>query len=121
MRFALVLLALAAALPAAAQLREGVYGLSGRTPEGETYEGAVALRGGPGGSWLMQWQVGGARILGLGLVHGGILSVAFQINGNPGVAAYEVDKAGKLQGVWTTGAGLGSEVLTPQERPARSP
>jgi len=118
-RLVCLLAMLLAAAPATAQLREGVYGLSGRTPEGETYDGAVALRPGPGGSWLMQWQVGTARIVGLGLVHGGVLSVAFQVNGNPGIAAYDVDPAGRLQGIWTTGGGLGSETLTPQNPPAR--
>lgn len=114
-----VLALLLAATPAFAQLREGLYGLAGRTPEGDTYDGVAALRAGPGGSWLLQWQVGNARVVGLGLIHGGVLSVAFQINGNPGVAAYDVDPAGRLQGIWTTGAGLGSEVLTPRDSPAR--
>lgn len=121
MRFARRLLALvaliaalSAAQPATAQLREGIYGLTGQTPEGESYEGVVALRAGPAGSWLMQWQVGGSRVVGIGLVHGGVLAIAFQVNGNPGVAAYDVDPAGRLQGSWTTGTGLGSETLTPR-------
>lgn len=102
------------AWPAVAQLREGLYELAGRTPDGEAYDGAVALRGGPGGSWLIVWQVGNARVAGIGLVHGGVLAVSFEVNNNPGVAAYDVQPDGRLHGTWTTGAGLGSEVLTPR-------
>jgi hypothetical protein len=113
-RMLLVVALLLASAPVAAQLREGVYTLAGRTPEGETYDGAVTLRPGPAGSWLMQWQVGNTRLIGVGLAHAGVLAIAFQVNGNPGVAAYDVDAAGRLRGTWTTGAGLGSELLTPR-------
>lgn len=116
MRFArLALFALLlAATPAVAQMRSGDYTLEGRTPEGEGYTGLVALRPGPGGAWLIIWQVGNTRLGGIGLIHQGVLAVAFEVNDNPGVAAYHVAPDGRLEGTWTTGAGFGSETLTPR-------
>lgn len=110
---ALLLLA-AAALPAAAQLREGLYGLEGQNPDGSTYSGLFALQAGPAASWVAAWQVGNVRIVGLGVIQGGVLAVSFVTEGRPGVAAFEVEPDGRLRGSWTTGAGIGTEMLTPQ-------
>jgi hypothetical protein len=110
----LALLGLLLAAPAAAQLREGLYTVEGQNPDGSTYEGQFALQAGPGASWLAGWQVADARILGLGVIQGGVLAVSFVVDGRPGVAAYEVEQDGRLRGIWSTGGGLGTELLTPR-------
>jgi len=102
------------ALPASAQLRQGQYALEGQNPDGSTYDGTFSLQEAPGASWLVTWQVDDVRIVGLGLIQSGVLSVSFVVDGRPGVAVYEVQPDGKLRGVWTTGGGLGTEILTPR-------
>lgn len=105
---------LAATLPAQAQIREGLYTVEGQNPDGTIYEGTFSLQAVPGASWLAVWQVGGARVAGLGLIQAGVLAVSFVIEGRPGIAAYEVQSDGTLRGIWTTGGGLGTETLTPR-------
>lgn len=111
---ALILVAAWDPAPARAQIREGLYELEGQNPDGTTYRGQLALRPAPGASWLVIWQVGGEQVAGLGLIQGGVLAVSFIVEGRPGIAAYEVTTAGKLEGSWTTGGGIGTEVLTPR-------
>jgi len=117
---ALLLLAfgLALAQPAAAQIREGLYDVEGQNPDGSAYQGQFALHPGPGASWLAAWQVGGVRVVGLGVIQAGVLAVGFALDGQPGVAAFEVQPDGKLRGSWTTGGGIGTEMLTPRDEPA---
>jgi hypothetical protein len=104
----------AATAPAAAQIREGLYAVQGQNPDGSGYEGQFALQPGPGATWLAAWQVAGARIVGLGVIQGGVLAVSFVVDGRPGVAAFEVEPNGQLRGIWSTGGGLGTEMLTPR-------
>ncbi len=112
---ALVLLGPAlAAAPAAAQIRQGLYEVEGQNPDGSPYGGMFALENAPGASWYATWQVGDVRLVGLGLIQGGVLAVSFVVDGRPGVAAYEVEADGRLRGAWSTGGGMGTEVLTPR-------
>ena len=113
---ALVLLgpALLAAAPASAQIRQGFYDVEGRNPDGSTYGGVFALENAPGASWYATWQVGDVQLSGLGLIHGGVLAVSFVVDGRPGIATYEVEADGRLRGNWSTGGGMGTEVLTPR-------
>ncbi len=99
---------------AAAQIREGLYEVDGRNPDGSPYEGVFALENAPGASWYATWQVGDVRLLGLGLIQGGVLAVSFVVDGRPGIAAYEVQTDGRLRGTWSTGGGMGTEMLTPR-------
>ena len=105
---------LAAALPAAAQIREGAYDVAGTNPDGTNYDGQFQLRTGPGGAWVANWRVASENIMGLGLIQAGVLAVSFVVNGRPGVAVFEVEPDGKLRGTWTSGGGLGTEMLTPK-------
>ncbi|MBL6455689.1 hypothetical protein JMJ55_10165 [Belnapia sp. T6] len=112
------ILALAAGLlllaPAAfAQLRPGSYAIEGINPDGTTYEGSFELREGPNGAWIGRWLVGNAQILGLGLIQSGMLALGFSADGRPGVAIYGVEPDGSLRGSWTSGGGMGTEVLKP--------
>jgi hypothetical protein len=115
---AVVCLALAFAVlagwPAFAQIREGIYVVEGQNPDGTTYTGQLALRAAPGASWLAVWQVGGEQVAGLGLIQAGVLAISFIVGGRPGIAAFEVQPNGTLAGSWTTGGGIGTEVLTPR-------
>ena len=113
------MLLLAAALcglasAAQAQIREGLYGVEGQNPDGSTYGGLFALQPTTGAGWVASWQVGDVRLVGLGLIQGGVLAISFVVEGRPGIAAYEVEADGRLRGTWTTGGGLGTEMLTPR-------
>ena len=99
---------------AAAQIRQGLYEVEGQNPDGSPYGGMFALENAPGASWYATWQVGDVRLLGLGLIQGGVLAVSFVVDGRPGVAVYEVEADGRLRGTWSTGGGMGTEVLTPR-------
>jgi hypothetical protein len=111
---ALLALGLTVSLPAFAQIREGAYAVDGTNPDGTNYEGEFLLRTGPGGAWVGNWRVANENIMGLGLIQGGVLAVSFVVNGRPGVAVFEVEADGKLRGSWTTGGGMGTEMLTPK-------
>ena len=114
----LLLAALAAApflaTPASAQIREGLYDVQGTNPDGSTYEGQFSLQAGPAASWVGTWQVGDFRMMGMGLIQGGVLALSYVVQGRPGISVYEVRSDGKLGGTWTTGGGLGTEVLSPR-------
>ena len=99
---------------AAAQIREGAYDVAGTNPDGSNYDGQFLLQAGPAASWLANWLVGSEQIIGLGLIQGGVLAVSFVVNGRPGVSVFEVEPDGKLRGSWTTGGGMGTEMLTPR-------
>jgi len=103
-----------AALPAMAQIREGIYDVEGTNPDGSNYDGQFLLRAGPGGAWVASWRVASEQIMGLGLIHGGVLAISFVVNNRPGVAVFEVEADGRLRGSWTTGGGMGTEMLTPK-------
>ena len=103
-----------AARLAAAQIRQGFYEVEGRNPDGSTYGGVFALENAPGASWYATWQVGDVQLSGLGLIHGGVLAVSFVVEGRPGIATYEVEADGRLRGAWSTGGGMGTEMLTPR-------
>ena len=107
-------LGLFSAMPAFAQIREGLYEVQGTNPDGSDYEGQLQLRPGPAGSWVVNWRVGNEQILGLGLINAGVLGVGFVVNGRPGVSVYEVMPDGKLRGSWTSGGGMGTELLIPK-------
>lgn len=111
---ALALLGPTLATPAAAQIRQGFYEVEGLNPDGSVYSGVFALENAPGASWYATWQVGDVRLVGLGLIQGGVLAVSFVVDGRPGVATYEVEPDGRLRGAWSTGGGMGTEVLTPR-------
>ncbi len=100
--------------PAAAQIRDGEYQVEGQNPDGSSYGGVFMLQDSSNAGWIATWQVGDVRLVGLGLIHGGVLAVSFVVNGRPGVAAYEVQADGRLRGTWSTGGGLGTETLTPR-------
>lgn len=100
--------------PATAQIREGVYALEGTNPDGSRYSGGFSLQETPNAGWYASWLVDGVRIPGLALVQGGVLSVAYVVQGRPGIAAYEVQADGTLRGSWTVGGGIGTEELTPR-------
>ena len=100
--------------PAAAQLREGLYEVQGTNPDGSNYQGMMEVRPAPGSAWLVAWQIGDMLVTGVGIVQGGVLAIGYGINGQVGVATFEVQPDGKLSGYWTIGAGIGSETLTPR-------
>ena len=89
-------------------LLEGTHAVSGRNPDGSTYEGEVTVRV-KDGLVLMQWNVGENEMFGTGAVAGMTLGVALQ----GGVAVYgAVPQAEGLSlvGLWSReGSGEASE------------
>lgn len=106
-------LATALPLPAAAQLREGMYTVEGQNPDGSTYTGLLEMRAAAGSAWLVAWRIGELGVQGIGVIQSGVLAVGYSTGGQVGVATFEVQPNGKLAGYWTIGAGVGSETLTP--------
>ena len=101
-------------LPAFAQIRDGYYDVAGTNPDGSTYTGTLELQAMPSGTWIALWRVGNLQMPGLGIINAGVLSIAYFIEGRPGIASYEVRPDGKLMGAWSVGAGMGTELLTPR-------
>jgi hypothetical protein len=99
---------------ASAQIREGYYEVLGTNPDGSQYQGGFALQAGPSASWIVTWQVGNEQVQGLGLIQAGVMAVSFVVNGRPGVSIFEVMADGKLRATWTTGGGVGTEIMTPR-------
>ena len=112
----LLTLGLVAALPspASAQLREGLYRVDGQNPDGSTYQGLLEMRIGQGSAWMVAWRIGDLGVQGVGIIQSGVLAVGYSTNGQVGIATFEVQQDGRLAGYWSVGAGVGSEVLTPQ-------
>ncbi len=109
-----LVLSAALAPDARAQLRAGSYTVEGQNPDGTPYEGTFELLEGPSAAWIARWNVGNAQIIGLGLIQGGMLALSFSVEGRPGIAVYGVEPDGSLRGTWTSGGGLGTEVLKAQ-------
>lgn len=98
---------------ASAQLREGTFRVEGTNPNGSRYTGTFLLQGSPGAGWTATWVMDGARLTGPAVIEGGILAAAYVLGGRTGVAAYVPQDNGSLRGTWTTGSGVGTEMLIP--------
>ncbi|GGK47196.1 hypothetical protein [Salinarimonas ramus] len=107
------------AAPVAAQDLGGTYAVRGTNPGGQgEYRGEVAIV--PAGeAWQVAWTIGGARHVGTAILTGDTLSVVYQPEGElPGIAVYELQPDGSLEGTWTGlgGNALGTEEWVPRGR-----
>ncbi|WP_338662118.1 hypothetical protein VQH23_18050 [Pararoseomonas sp. SCSIO 73927] len=111
-----------AAAPAQAQ-RNGLYEVSGVSAEGTTYSGTMLMQQVGLASWRIAWQVGEARFEGYGMSAGPSFAIGFTVGQRPGVAIYQRADDGSLNGQWTIvgSNGIGTETLTPRDRPAGQP
>jgi hypothetical protein len=112
----ILLVALATTAPAKMQALDpsGTYRCDGTSPDGRTYQGVVQIvRNGE--AYLLRWVTpGGVANIGVGVMTGNTLSVAF-FGRSSGVIAYALDGNKRLAGEWTDlGAGgqLYKETLT---------
>lgn len=99
-----------------AQAFTGDYQVSGRNPDGSSYQGSVSIQANPGGSCSVAWAVSGESFKGRCVQRGRALAVAFQSGAGEGLAVYEKEGDGRLTGTWT-GPGareFGEEILTPK-------
>jgi len=97
----------------------GVYQLKGSNPGGAgEYRGEVAVMQ-TGDVYQVGWTIAGTQYVGTGVLRGQTLSVIYQLQGQQaGIAVYEVQPNGDLEGVWTLLGGqvLGTETWVPQGR-----
>ncbi len=103
------------------------FAVQGTDPDGSAYTGTVTLtelhldRQIAGDVFDVVWDVGGQKIVGVGIVDGAnrnVLAVAYDFQGAPGVAIMTQDGE-TAKGVWyVKGApGAGTEIWTPRENP----
>jgi hypothetical protein len=111
---AVVLAAALLTFPAAAQQR-ATFAVRGSNPDGSAYAGELEATQRPDGTWILAWHVAGSVVRGIGMVQGETFAAAFSTDGSePGLATYRILPDGRLDGSWTTGRGIGREVLTPR-------
>lgn len=114
----LIILATAAAF---GQTRDitGIYAATGTNPGGRgAYRGDVIVVE-DGEVYQVAWTIAGARHVGTGVLRGNQFSVVYAPEGQgTGIAVYELQPDGNLDGVWTNlgGSTLGSERWIPQGR-----
>jgi len=87
-------------------LAEGTYAVSGRNPNGSTYEGTLDLSR-QGSRYTLVWKVGGTGYRGVGDLNDNLLTVDW---GDQTPVVYALMEDGRLKGLW--GAGRGAEELT---------
>lgn len=97
----------------------GTYAMVGTNPGGMgEYRGEVAVVQ-TGDVYQVGWTIAGQRHVGTGVLNGDVFSVVYQPEGEQaGIAVYELQPDGSLDGVWTGlgGQALGVERWVPQGR-----
>jgi uncharacterized caspase-like protein len=88
------------------QLLKGTYAVSGRNPNGTTYDGEVDLTQ-QGRKYTLVWRVGASSYRGVGELEGNILTVDW---GDKTPVVYALGEGGRLTGLWA--GGRGAEELT---------
>jgi hypothetical protein len=86
----------------------GAYAVTGKNEDGSTYSGTVRITG-SGASYRVDWNVGGAKYRGKGVLKADVLTVDW---GRPAPAVYALQADGSLVGLWSGGAG--EETLAPE-------
>lgn len=82
----------------------GKYSCEGTNAGGATYKGTCEISK-KGDTYLLKWALdAGDSYVGIGLLEGKVLAVAF----NGGVVVYRIEKDGKLVGRWAVADGKGS-------------
>ncbi|MCR0982203.1 hypothetical protein NRP21_09105 [Roseomonas pecuniae] len=111
-----------AAAPAQAQ-RNGLYEVNGVSPEGTAYNGTMIMQQVGLASWRVAWQVGEARFEGYAMSAGPSFAIGFTVAERPGIAIFQRADDGSLNGQWTIvgSSGIGTETLTPRDRPSGAP
>lgn len=97
----------------------GMYSVTGTNPGGMgEYRGDVIVVQ-DGEVYQVAWTIAGARYVGTGVLLGAQLSIVYAPDGQvAGIAVYELQADGTLQGVWTGlgGRRLGTERWVPRGR-----
>jgi hypothetical protein len=86
----------------------GSYRVTGRNPDGSSYDGKVTIAR-LGSVFRVEWRVGSSSYRGTGKLDGNLLTVDW---GEPTPVVYAVAADGALAGLWD--AGGGEEILTPE-------
>ena len=97
---------------ASAQTIGGRYMVRGTNPDGSTYGGSAEIILANDGSCRMLWNTGDA-FNGTCIISGQSVNAIYQSGSGSGTANYQLQPDGTLTGVWTMGAGNGTEVLIP--------
>ena len=96
---ALMLAGILAAGPALAD-GPGRYGVEGKSPDGNSYEGSASLAQTGDGIWRISWAIGSEKYEGYAIGDKEVLSVMFTSSGRSGVALYVSDENGGYNGMW---------------------
>jgi hypothetical protein len=99
---------------AAAQSVGGHYTVQGAGAGGGIMYAGVAQIGFRGEECIITWHTGGAPVHGICMVQGRVFSVGYILQGQAGVAVYEIQADGSLRGRWSVGNGVGTESLYPR-------
>lgn len=97
--------------------RSGTYAVEGRGVDGQRYEGSLQLQATGPRTWRLTWRIGGTTTNGIGMtVDDDMLCAGYVSDRETGVVCYEIERDGRLVGVWTQGrdGGVGTETLFPR-------
>jgi hypothetical protein len=113
-------LSLFAATPVLAQDADvvGNYRMTGLA-DGQPYEGQVSVER-SGDTYLVNWNIGGSKHVGTGLLNGRIFSTIFvDPRGIAGIAVYQLRGGGEWDGTYTVlgATTVGTEQWTPMGAP----
>jgi hypothetical protein len=70
----------------------GRYGVEGKSPDGNSYEGSASLAQTGDGTWRISWAIGSEKYEGYAIGDKEVLSVMFTSSGRSGVALYVSDE-----------------------------
>ena len=80
---------------------DGIYTISGQTPEGKYYTGSITIH--PDGQvYTCTWNIGESTYTGVGILRDGIFAVGYGTTNDYGLAQYELNSnSNTAKGTWT--------------------
>jgi hypothetical protein len=89
----------------------------GKNPDGSEYKGTATIEVTTENTCRISWQTGGTISSGICMRNGIAFAAAYQLHDKVGLIIYEIKDDRSMVGLWTIAdqAGLGTEVLTPQQ------
>ena len=114
---AALLLAIAAAAPAAAQTIGGSYVVQGKNPNGSTYGGEARIVLTSNTTCEIAWITGSTTSKGICMRNGDAFAASYILGRDVGLVIYRIMPDGVLNGLWTIAGqpGNGAEILIPKQ------
>ena len=80
---------------------DGVYKISGQTPDGKNYEGTINIHP-EGHIYKCTWNIGESTYGGVGILKNGVFAIGYGTNADYGLAQYELHPSkNSAKGTWT--------------------